>query len=1008
MKNIQPQLKLISCSALLCLLALGAHAESISGRIVDKYGIPVVGAIITNINNKEQVAYSDKQGRFFIDALQGDPLEIETADYSKIRISAQPSNEVILNRKNVAVQMGNGIIQTREESTASTGVVTADEIMKTSSLGVGDALYGRGLGLIALQSAGLPWGDNTDFYVRGRNTFTSNSPLILVDGFERSMNYLVREEIETVTVLKDAPALALYGLRGSNGVILITTKQGIHNTSQIEVSYEHGFVKAKDLMQMVDGPTYAHAYNEAMQLDGNTPRYSQAELDAFASGAYPDFYPNVNWFDQTLKDLSHQNLFNVTVRGGGKRVRYATVLNLQNCGGFLTPANVTDGYSSELKFSKLNLRTNLDIQLTATTDLSVKVMGSLSEYNRPGISETDFMPLIYNTPSIAMPVKTASGEWGGNQTWKRNPVAEIAARGYGKSNSRTLFADWAIKQDLSVLTPGLSAEIRAGFDSFAQYWEQVAQNYRYEENTMKFDESGNPIESSIVQKIWGSNSVPSYSSRLSLQWRHFNVFGMINYNQLFGNHKIDADLMVHQDQYIANSQHNTYNRLNFAAYVHYGWMNRYFADVAFSASGSNRLQPGHKFGYYPAVGASWLISNESFMQEMAGIIDFWKLRASWGLAGSDWVPEVNLWEQTFGGGGGYQFGHQDVGGLSGLTEQRLATLRLRPEKIAKYNLGTEIRLFNAVDLTLEAFYERRSDILCSTEGSVSSIMGVSNPYKNDGIVENKGIEVGLVTEKKWKDFNFMIGGNFTFNRNKIINQNEVYREYDYLKRTGHAVGQVFGYQAIGYFQSQEEIDNPATPKQMFSTVSPGDIKFKDQNNDGIINSLDQIALGYNGLPEIYYSAFFNFEYKGIGIDALFQGAAHRSVMLSTNSLFWGIRNSNLNISQHVYDNRWTPETPNAKFPRLTALENANNYNTNSVWLADGSFLKLRSCEVYYRIPEKYTRKIKMFNSRIFVRGNDLLTFDKLDLPIDPEAISKSGNGVYPMSRTFSVGAVIGF
>lgn len=998
---------LLSLSLSFCFLA--TEAKDVVGFVKNKYGEPVVGAIVRSENNPTKTTFTTKDGMFTLGVEVGERIEIESVDYSKITIIPTDVNNIVLDKTTFAVQMGNGIIQSKKESTASVGLITSDDIMKSSSMLLGNALYGRGLGLTTLQNPGFPWGDNPSFFVRGRNTITTNSPLVLVDGIERPLNSVVREEVETITILKDAPSLALYGLRGSSGVILITTKEGIFNGSQIDVSYDHGFVTAKELPKMVDGPTYSKAVNEAQTLDGASMlRFNDAELKAFENGQFPNYYPNVNWLDQIFGNKAYQNIYNITMRGGGQKVRYATVVNLQNYTGMINPTNTLEGKSSQLMSSKLNVRTNLDINLSKTTNFKIKVLGSLLEYNRSGTSETDFIPLAYNTPAIAMPIKTTNNEWGGSDTWKKNPVAEVAARGYGKSNARTLYADWTLKQDMNKLLKGLSAEARFAFDSYAQYWEQVSQTYRYERNTMKFDlavtkpDSLAVLPNSYVATIFGQNSIPTYSTQVSSQWRRLNAFGKINYNRIFENSKLDANLILQHDQYVQTGQHQTYNRQSIAAYLHYAIKDKYFVDGSFSMSGSNRLQPGHKFGYLPAIGASWIVSDENFMKGIKAI-DYLKIRASHGLTGSDYVTEVNLWEQTFGGGGSYYFGQDISKSVSGLAEQRTATELLKPEISTKSNVAMELRMLKGLELTVDLFYEKNSNILVSSEGGISSIIGVGNAYENAGIVSNKGIELALSYDKKVGDFYYNVGANFTYYKNKIINRNEEFRQYDYLKRTGRPIGQIFGYQAIGFFADQTDIAN--SPTQMFSNVMPGDIKFKDQNGDKVINSYDQVALGYNtDCPEIYYSFYLNVEYKGFGLDAMFQGVGNYTSYLNTNSIFWGLRNSYYNISQHLYDNRWTPENQNSLYPRLTTLENANNYNTNTVWLADASYLKLRNCEIYYRHK---MNKYGITGIKTFVRGNDLLTLANFKI-VDLETYSKSSNGAYPNSSSINVGMTVSF
>ena len=975
-------------------------AQNISGKVLDMNGKPVFGAIVSSQHNQFIKVETDEQGKFEILVPIGEKMDITTPDKAKRTVVAKQYNEVKIDRLYSLIEEGNTLSHSKFETTAATSTIYSEDIMKSSAINAQNALYGRGLGLTALQNDGMEYDNNTDFNIRGLGSLQGNNPMVLVDGYERPLSSLVKEEIETITVLKDAASLAMYGLRGSNGVILVTTKQGIIGKTQIEFSYDHAFIKPLHKPQFVDAYTYAKSVNEALLNDGiTTPRYNANQLTAFQSGKFPDYYPNVNWVDQVLKDNASSNVYNISIRGGSNKVRYFTVMNMAANDGLMKPTNIVPAYSSQFKYSRLNIRTNLDIQLTPTTNMKVKLLGSLTESNRPGNVISPIMTAMYNTPAAAFPVKTSTGEWGGSDTWTVNPVAMIAAQGYGKSDSRTLFADWTINQDLSeIITKGLSVQASIAFDNYADYWESMSQSYRYSKNSTQFNTAGDSLVNP-VSTIVGSNSNPVYSSSLGSQWQHFNAFAKIDYKRNWSDVSLNSGLMFLHDQYVGNGQFTTTNRQRINGYAQVGLFEKYFIDLSLTANGTNKLQPGHNFGIFPAVSSAWVLSKEDFLKNVKAI-DLLKLRVSYGVVGNDYTSSADLYKQTYGSGSTYYF-TDNYTSVTGMTELRLATSGLTYEKSQKTNIGLDGRFWDALDLTAEAYYEKRTDILVSTTGALSGVMGATPSMSNDGIVENKGIEIGLNFNQTIGDFKYNVGGQFTYARSTVINENEGFVQYDYLKQTGKPVNQIIGYEAIGFFKDQADIS--ASPAQLLSTVVPGDIKFKDQNNDGKINELDKVALGYsNTCPEIYFSANLNLEYKGLGIDANFQGVGNYSAILNTASMFWPLQN-NTNISTYYYDNRWTPNNPNALFPRLTTLQNNNNFNTNSVWVKDRSYIKLRTCEIYYKFPEKLLAKSFISKAKIYLRGMNLFSIDNLKI-VDPESYGIA----YPMTASFNMGVNIGF
>ncbi len=973
---------------------------NVSGQLVDRNGNPISGAMISVVNSPNIKTYTDSSGKFEFFTANNEWIEVQTSDNStkKVQVLSDEPIFIQMDFTSQAVDIGFGFNQTVSESTGSISRTSSEDVNKRSSFSISNSLFGNALGLTSLQNSGPIWSQNPSFSIRGLQTLSNNGILILVDGFERDINYIIPEEIESVSILRDAAAVALYGYRGINGVLSIQTIRGKYKTNDINVSFDHGFKEQMRLPKMVDSYTYANAINEALTNDGLDERYSKDELNAFKSGNYPYLYPNVDWFNEVFRKKSYSNIYNVNFRGGGQKMRYFTMFNLQSNSGFIKNAEVNEGYSTQEKFSKGNVRSNLDIDVTPTTKVQVNLMGVLNEFSRPGLGSDSLINKLYNTPSAAFPIKTSDGIWGGDVTWGgSNPVALSQARGYSKGHTRALYADVKIKQDLDVLLDGLSASLRMGYDNIAAYWEGHNKSFAYASDAVTSWVNGEP--SNITRYTGGADSELGFDNKLDWQNRHMNFVANADYEKTIGKNKLFSSLIYSFENLNNNGQNNTYYRQNVSLYGHYVHNNRYVADIALVGSESNKLAPGTKWGFSPTLSAAWVISNENFMKE-ASVVDFLKLRASWGIINTDNIPGEDYWDQSFVGGGGYALGN-NYSWYDGTMEGRLSSTNTSREKAVKYNLGLDLGLLKGLVVTADGFYEERKDIFVSEGGANSAVLGVSSPYVNAGVVNSKGFETGLNYNKQWEDFKLEIGGKFTLAKNEVKEKLEEPRAYDYLRETGNSVNQIFGLQAIGFFIDEGDIQN--SPAQQFSEVKPGDIKYKDQNGDNIINDYDKIAMGYNSsVPEIYYSFNIGVEYKGLGISALFQGVGNYTAILNTSSMYWPLIN-NTNISEHYYNNRWSAENPFAKYPRLTAESNDNNFRTNSIWLADASFLKLRNCEIYYKMPSSFLSKLKLKSAKVYVRGIDLLCIDKIDVS-DPESIGIA----YPMTRSVNVGLALGF
>lgn len=907
--------------------------------------------------------------------------------------------------KETMVDLGIGIPQTKDKSTASVYTISGEDLQKTSAITLQDALYGKLLGLTALKQGGFSGdgGYGGSFNIRGSKTTTENGVLILVDGLERPIDRLSVYEVESVTVLKDAAALALYGYRGVNGAISVKTIHATQNKLAVAVQYGHKIQFNPASTPFVDASTYAQALNEARSLDGLSPAYNQYELDAFKNATYPKIYPNVNWKNEAMKKTASEDQATLKVTGGNDNLKYLTMVNFVDGNGLLNGTENNAGYSTQLKYSKANIRTNMDVDLTKTTKFHVNIMGSFDETNQPsGVGSGGIMSFFNNTPASAYPVVMADGRtWGGTTaSGASNIVALIRGTGYSKTSERTLFADAQLVQDLNQLIKGLSASLRVGYDNRSQIFEQKSKTFQYGNSRYTFNGSGQVTDS--VNFIAGSTTnLATYNKYLSNQWMSSNIQLNLDYARQFGKNNVSSSLMYTTNSTVSMGRYNKFNRANVSLTGHYDFAGKYLADFALVESGSNRSWP-EKYAFSPTLSMGWVISNENFLKDVKGI-NLIKLRASAGILHSDYVPINGLSLESYGSSAGWFTFGTGYNESWGNFMSYFPTTSFALETSKKVNVGLDMRFLKSLEVTVDGYYERRDNILQSAGVLNSLVVGIPSSYINKGIVDSKGIEVGINYHKAIGDFVISTGALFTYGTNKIIDMVEAPQAFPYLSHIGLAVYQPFGLQAIGFFKDQADIAN--SPVQQFDRVKPGDVKYKDVNSDGVINENDQVALGYAGSPEINCSFNFGLEYKGFGFDGLFQGVGNYTQYLGTQGVFQPLVN-NSNLSTYYLENAWRPNQDNSKviYPRLTSLASLNNYRSSSLWYADASFIKLRNCEVYYKLPKSVLNQLKIQSIKIYVKGENLLIFDKLPANKDPENIG----GGYPILPAISFGASIMF
>lgn len=874
-------------------------------------------------------------------------------------------------------------------------VITAEELQHSSAINLSDALYGRLLGLTALKTGGFPSDDNYGawFNIRGYQTTSDNNLLILVDGIQRPIDRLSVNEVESVTILKDGAALALLGYKGVNGAILVQTKRGKQEKMNVDVSYNHKFTFSPTVAKFVDGYTYASAMNEARSNDGLTPAYSAVELALFKDGSDPAFYPNIDWQKEIQKSMGSEDLVNLSIHGGGDRVKYFTMIDYSSSKGILNGTKQKD-YDSQLRYSKANIRANIDFDVTPTTKMVVNMLANFIETNEPSAGgANDVFYRIYRTPATAFPIKTPDGVWGGNQIFTDgNPLARISDTGYEKTHQRALYADAKLTQSFDFWLKGLSASVRMGYDNMSRINEEHSKSFQY---GYIYYKSGIGNTNDVETVTYGDkvNNL-SYGNWLGNQWRQTYFAASIDYAKQINKHNISSSLIYNTESQVGMGRYNSYYRANAMAYLHYDWSKRFFVDLVFAANGSNRSYP-QKWAFSPSASMAYILSNKDNF--------YGKVRGSFSIAHSDYVPVNGIWLENYDGGHGSIILGSKYTTYWGsyLTHYPLSNFNL--ETAYKYNLGLDLRVFNSLDITLEGYYNRRDNIMLNANDLNSWVVGRPDSYATRGKVDNYGVELGLKYSKTLNN-GLTINSNalFTWGSNKIVDYIELPSE-SYQSRIGQRVDQAFGLEAIGFFTDQNDIKN--SPVQQFSEVKPGDIKYKDQNGDNLINEDDQVFMGYGqNIPEMNFAFTLGMEYKGLGFNVLFQGINGLTKYLGTEGV-WNCVNGNRNLSTHYWENAWHPGVDNSSaiYPRLTSQDNPNNYRGNSIWYNNISWLKLRNVELYYRLPKKILSKIKLSDTKVFVRGENLWTLSNIKA-MDPEVLGTN----YPVMKGVSLGINVKF
>ena len=910
-----------------------------------------------------------------------------------VPVTASAQSE-LSDKQSQKVDLGYGFESTEFLTTAATYTITAEELRRTSAISLADALYGKLLGLTALQNTGFKGEENrgASFNIRGIQTTGETSILILVDGQERPIDRLSVEEVESVTVLRDAAAVAMYGHEGINGVLLVKTKRGEADSGfHVKAGASRKIQFDPQSAEMVSAYDYATALNIARMNDAADLAYTEAELQKFKDGSDPFAYPNVNWKDEVFKNTANETNAFISMFGGSDKVEYYTQLDYTDARGLYK--NPDQGvWTSQLMYSKMNIRANVDFEVTNSTRVKTDVLAIFMETNGvPNMNSNDAWWHLYKVPALAFPIKTAGGLWGGSQTYGDfNLVAKSTGTGYTKTHQRQIWADMTLEQDLNFILDGLQFYVGGSYDNASNIIENRTKGYQYGWNYYDDGVMKEAVMGTVEDKL-------SFGYWVDSQWRIGTVNAGLKYATIFGNgDNFSANAGYNMKSEIRDNRNNTWYRENWSLAMHYDHAERFLADLVLAANGSNRSYPA-KWAFSPTLGLGWIYANNP-----SGIFNYGKLRLSGGIQHTDYVPAAGLWLDRWNNSHGQFWYGEAFNGSWGAFLTQFPTTDFRQEAAYKANFGTDLRIANSLDFTADVFYQQRRNILISAGSLNSDVVGIQSAYDDKGVVASYGVEAGLRYAKTFTNgFNLYFGGNVSAVKSEILDWIET-PVYPNLSVIGSRADAQRGLIALGFFQSQSEIDS--SPQQEFGQVKVGDIKYKDVNNDGFINENDYVTMDYGGaVPALNYAFTLGMEFKGFGINGTFQGAAWQTKSLMYVDGVWGALSDNRNLSQEYYDNCFDTVGANALYPRLSTMNLANNAQNSTIWYRNVSWLKLRDCEIYYRLPASLLNSIKVDDAKLFVQGQNLLSFDNI-----PAMDAENLNTGYPVMKAVTLGLSVIF
>lgn len=1016
------------------------NKRKISGRVTDIKGEPLIGVNVT-VDGDANGSITNMDGLYEIFVTKKSVvLKFTYIGFKTSEIRTNASTNIYdvtleeqVNELEETVIVGYGTQRKISNIGAQSSMKMED--IKTPSASLTTTLAGRLAGVVAVQRTGEPGKDAADIWIRGISTPNTSSPLVLVDGVERSFNDIDPEDIESLTTLKDASATAVYGVRGANGVILIKTKPGKVGKPTVSADYYESFTRFTKMVDLADGITYMNAANEAMRNDGIATKYTEDQIRNTIAGKDPYLYPNVDWLKEIFNDWGHNRRVNVNVRGGSEKVAYyASVSYFNETGMTVTDKNI-DTYDSKMKYSRYNFTTNLNIDVTPTTKVEIGAQGYLGEGNYPAISSAD----LYNAAMSISPVEYPKMFFVNGEAYVpgtstnnnfNNPYSQATRRGYDNLTKNQIYSNLRVTQDLDMLTKGLKLTTMYAFDVYNEihvHQDRAESTYNFLDTSVPYDMNGQPI----LQRIYEGSNVLSYKQETSGNKKTY-LEASLNYDRTFNDdHRVSALFLFNQQSKLLYPKGTLedaipYRMMGIAGRATYSWKDRYFAEFNIGYNGAENFSPKHRFGTFPAFGVGWVVSNEKFWQPLSKAVSFLKIRYTDGKVGNSEVSDrrfMYLDQMKENGDYGYKFGPNGTK-WSGYETVNMA-VDLIWEESRKQDLGIDLKLFNDdLSIVFDLFKERRENILLKREHSIPSFLGynTSAPYGNIGIIENKGFDGTIEYNKRInKDWVIALRGNVTFNKDKWIQGELPEQKYEWMNQYGHNINGVKGYVAEELF-TQAEIDDMArweslsdankaiTPKpfaSQFGTVKAGDIKYKDLNNDGQIDAYDQTYISRGDVPTTVYGFGFTVGWKDLSVGMMFQGVAGAERVLNGSSVnpFNGGGGSG-NLYSNIGD-RWTEENPdqNAFYPRLSygseTTSNINNFQKSTWWVRNMNFLRLKTLQISYNLPKPWVNKVHLKNAAVYVMGTNLFTLSRFKL-WDPELNTDNGAS-YPNTTSYSVG-----
>lgn len=1014
---------------LLCICSTAAtfaQTATVSGVVKDDTGEPVIGAgvlvkgttlgTITDIDGHFSFRADDLNGVLVVSFVGMETQEIPMKGKGTFDIVLKSSNTLLEEVQVVAYGA-----QKKVTLTGSISSVNTDELLKVPTASIGNMLSGVLSGVSSIQSSGQPGGDDPDVFIRGISTLnTMNAkPLYLVDGVERSFFQIDPNEVENITILKDASSTAVFGVRGANGVIIVTTKRGKEGKAKINASFSYGIQTPTRMPEFVNSYDYATFLNEAYTNDGKDPKFTPEAVEAFRTHSNPIIYPDTDWMELLFKSSAPQTQGNVNISGGTERVRYFISMGMLDQKGFFK--NHDTRYDANFNFNRYNYRANLDIDFTKTTLVAINMGGRVEKRNFPRSGDDInqlFRRIYWATPFSGPGI--VDGKWiKGNSQYLpvglSDGLGNIYGRGYGSKTTNVVNLDLALTQKLDFVTKGLQFKITVAYNSGYDHTKERATSiesyqpwYRKDVTWMEHPAGSDPNEVVYIQD--GEAGLISYAESFGKS-RDWYAEASFDWKRDFDLHHLSALALYNQSKtYYPDSDYPGIPRgyVGLVGRVTYDYDNKYLIEGNVGYNGSENFAPGNRYGFFPAVSGGWVLTQEEFLKDNP-VVNFLKIRASYGIVGNDryhpygtgFMDRFLYLPNSYFIGSGYQFG-TGTSWSPGAYEKSFGNSGLSWEKSAKQNYGIDFSLFNQkLSGSIDYFYEKRTDILAKASTD-PIIHAMSLPVLNLGIVSNKGVELNLKWNHKINSFRYWTNLNVSYAKNKIVYQDEVPSEYTYTLKTGHPVGQPFGLKVRGfYYEGMEDVADHSY------VLKEGDVVYEDLNHDGKIDDNDKTAIGYPSYPLLNAGLTLGFEYKGFDFSMLWVGATKTSRVLEETFRKPLGETYDRSLMSHQFTDRWTPETAaTAKLPRATIDGVKNNYRDSELWVKDASYLRLKNIEIGYNFRLPFMPKIGMEKMRVFMTGYNLLTFDKLKIS-DPESMS-SGVPQYPVMRVINFGLNVSF